>query len=125
MPRPKLTKQHIAEAVKMKKTGVNDKDIAAYIGVRADTFSKWINHPKTENQHQLSQALKKCESDYKASLLTIIYNNAVNKNWQAAAWLLERKYPQEFARQERVKAEAKVEAAPTFFFDRKDAENAQ
>lgn len=122
MPRPKLTRQHIAEAVRMKKAGVCDKDIAAYIGVRADTFSKWINHPKTENQRQLAQALKKCEADRKASLLTIIYNSAVERTWQAAAWLLERQYPQEFARQERAQVEAKVEAAPKFFFDRNDAD---
>lgn len=122
MPRPKLTKQYISEAVKMKKAGVNDKDIAAYIGVAPQTFSTWINHPKSSNQRELAEGLKKCESEYKAALLTIIYNNAVEKNWQAAAWLLERKYPQEYARQDRIQAEAKVEAAPQYFFDRKAAD---
>lgn len=122
MPRPKLTKEDIAEAVRLKRAGVNDKDIAAYIGVAPETLSRWINHPKTDNQYQLGQALKKEEAGYKASLLTIIYNAAASKEWPAAAWLLERKYPEEFARRERASVDAKVEAAPAFYFSRKDAE---
>ena len=110
MPRIKCTKEAIETAVKLKKSGALDKDIAAALLVRPDTFSKWINHPKSDNQRQLSQALKKVEADYKASLLTIIYNNAVSKDWKAAAWLLERKYPQEYARQERPRIEEKKES---------------
>ena len=114
---PKLTKEDIPVAVEMKRAGVLDKDIAAYIGVRPDTFSKWVNHPKTENQRQLSQALKKEESSYKANLLKLIYNNAVERDWKAAAWLLERKYPDEFARTERVRADARVEQVPQIVDD--------
>lgn len=117
MPRPKLTKEDIAKAEELKSAGVLDKDIAAYIGVRADAFSKWVNHPKSDNQRQLSQALKRVEANYKANLLKIIYNNAAEKTWQAAAWLLERKYPDEFARTERVKADAKVEQVPQIVDD--------
>ena len=121
MPRPRLTKEHIKEAVKLRKAGALDKDIASYIGVRPDTFSKWINHPRTPNQTQLAQALKKAESEYRTNLLTIIYNEAANKTWQAAAWLLERKYPDEFARKDRSSISAKIESVPTFIFDRSDA----
>lgn len=124
MPRPKLTKEGIDQAVRFKRAGVLDKDIAAYIGVSAETFSRWINHPKSENQAQLAQAMKKEEASYKAALLTIIYNEAVNQTWQAAAWLLERKYPDEYARKDRATVEAKVEAAPAFYFSREDAEKA-
>lgn len=125
MPRQKLTQADIKEAQKMKRAGCLDKDIAAYIGIRADTFSKWVNNPKTDNQRQLVQSLKKAEAGRKRNLLSMIYNAATNpKTWQAAAWLLERQYPQEFAKQERTQVEAKVEAAPAFFFDRKEAEDA-
>lgn len=118
MARPKCTKETIAKAVKLRKAGVNNKDIAAAVGVCEQTFSKWINHPKTDNQRELGEALKRTEADYKAALLSIIYNDAVKKDWKAAAWLLERKYPQEFARQERIQAEAKVDTAPTIVFKR-------
>ena len=120
MPRPKLTRDDIDKAREMKRAGSLDKDIAAYIGVRPETFSRWINDPKSENQRQLGQALKEVESEYKASLLKIIFNTGVGGAWQAAAWLLERKYPQEYARQERVRAEAKVESVPKFYFDRSE-----
>ena len=101
MAKEKLHKEDIPVCVKMKKRGLNDKDIAAYLGVRRETFSQWVNHPRTENQTNLSNALKKAEADAKAAMLTAIQKAAVEtKTWQAAAWWLERKYPEEFARPE-------------------------
>lgn len=101
MAKEKLHKEDIPVCVKMKKRGLNDKDIAAYLGVRRETFSQWVNHPRTENQTNLSNALKKAEADAKAAMLTAIQKAAMEpKTWQAAAWWLERKYPEEFARPE-------------------------
>lgn len=120
MARQKLTKGDIAEAVRMKMAGCLNKDIAAYIGVAEETFSRWVNHPKTENQRQLCQALKKTEAARKRDLLAIIYNAAARgfkPSWQAAAWMLERQYPDEFGQRSKVQAEAKVEAAPIFVFE--------
>lgn len=117
MPRAKCTQEAIERAVELKKRGVLDKDIAAALTVRPDTFSKWINHPKSENQLQLSQALKKVEADYKSNLLAMIYNAGAEGTWQAAAWILERKYPEEFGRKDRVQAEAKVEQVPVIVDD--------
>ena len=101
MAKEKLHKDDIPVCVKMKKRGLNNKDIAAYLGVRRETFSQWVNHPRTENQTNLSNALKKAEADAKAAMLTAIQKAAMEpKTWQAAAWWLERKYPEEFARPE-------------------------
>ena len=52
----------------------------------------------------------------------MIYNAAVTdpKRWQAAAWLLERQYPEEFSQHRRVSAEAEVDLAPVFVFERAD-----
>lgn len=109
----------------MKKAGVLHKDIAAYVGVTEFTFSRWINDPKTENQRQLAQALKKAEAARKRDLLAMIYNAATDpKRWQAAAWLLERQYPDEFAQQQRVRAEVEAEVAPVFYFDPEEADAA-
>lgn len=106
--------------MELRKAGVNDKDIAAALGVHEDTFGRWKNRPTTENQRRLSRALEKTEADYKANLLTLIYNNAVQRDWKAAAWLLERKYPEEFSRMVKTQgahAEQKAEA-PVFVFER-------
>ena len=101
MSKEKLHKEDIPVCVKLKKRGLNDKDIAAYLGVSAKTFSLWRNHPATENQRNLSNALKSAEADAKAAMLTAIQKAAMEpKTWQAAAWWLERKYPEEFARPE-------------------------
>lgn len=101
MSKEKLHKEDIPVCVKLKKRGLNDKDIAAYLGVRRETFSQWVNHPRTENQSNLSNALKKAEADAKAAMLTAIQKASMEpKTWQAAAWWLERKYPEEFARPE-------------------------
>ena len=95
--REKLTKECIEDALRLCRAGMTDKDIAAYLGVAPETYSRWINHPRTDNQRQLCQAMKKAEVERKATLVTRVME-ASNKSWQAAAWLLERKYPSEFAK---------------------------
>lgn len=101
MAKFKLKKSDIPECAKLKRTGINDKDIAAYIGVRPETFSRWINEPKTELQSQLRQALKKAEAEAKAAALSKIQKAGMEGgSWQALAWWLERKFPHEFAKPE-------------------------
>ena len=97
MSREKLSKEGVKEAVRLTKMGLLDKDIAAYFDVTPETFSRWVNHPRTDNQRQLCQALKKAEVERKGALLGRILK-ASDETWQAAAWLLERRYPAEFAK---------------------------
>ena len=99
--REKLTKEGIKDALRLCRVGMTDKDIAAYLGVAPETYSRWINHPRTDNQRQLCQAMKKGEVERKAALVNRIMN-ASDVSWQAAAWLLERKYPQEYAKAQRI-----------------------
>ena len=104
MAKHKLTSEYVKKAIKLKKGGANHKDIAAALGVCPQTFSRWINQPKTENQRELCEGLKKAEADYKNALLAIIAKSAETRDWKAAAWLLERKYPEEYSRVDRVTA---------------------
>ena len=101
MSRKKLSKAGVKDAVRLCRAGMLDKDIANYIGVAPETYSRWINHPRTENQRQLAQALKRAETERKALLVSRIMK-ATDTSWQAAAWLLERKYPQEYAKAQRL-----------------------
>lgn len=98
--RPKLTYEMVDEAVKLKKLGLYEKDIAAAIGVSPQTFSTWQHEPKTEEQRELAEAMKRAEADGKKALLAIIQRDARERDWKAAAWMLERRYPEEFARPE-------------------------
>lgn len=116
----KLNRQVLKRAVELKKGGANDVDIMAAIGITKSTFYEWLNNPKTDLQRDFSEGLKKAEADYKNALLASI-KSAGEKDWKAHAWLLERKYPAEYARVDRVQAEVKqetkAEVAVTHFFD--------
>lgn len=122
MPKPKLNKDGIVTAVRLKKGGANNKDIAAALGIHERTFYKWINDPKSENQRQLGQELKRAEADYKNALLAIIAKSAKERDWKAAAWLLERKYPQEYSRRTGFVDAEGNNTAPTFVFEPDDAD---
>ena len=90
------------------------RDIIAALGIHESTFYRWIGDPKTKLQRALSEGLKKEESAFKRTLLTTIRSAALARNqyWTAAAWLLERKYPDEFGKAERKGDDAKADAAP-------------
>lgn len=87
--------------MQLKKGGATNKNIAAALGISEQSFYRWLSDPKSDNQRELRDALKKAEADYEAALLAIIAKNAQERDWKAAAWLLERKYPQTYARQEK------------------------
>ena len=93
----RLTQDGIRTALKLCRAGLPDCQIASALGVRADTYARRINHPKTENQAQLAQALKKADAEREAALVTRIMR-ASDDTWQAAAWLLERRYPDRYAK---------------------------
>lgn len=109
MAKPKLNRQVLNRAVQLKKGGASNKDIAAALGIADSTFYAWCNQPKTPLQMEFSDALKKAEADYKNALLAIIAKSAKEKDWKAAAWILERRYPAEYARTDRLQAEVKQE----------------
>ena len=104
MAKHKLTSEYVKRAIQLKKGGANHKDIAAALGVCPQTFYRWIGEPKTELQRELRDGLKKAEADYKNALLAIIAKAAETRDWKAAAFLLERKYPEEYSRVDRVTA---------------------
>lgn len=107
--RTKLTRDVLNRAVELKSGGANNVDICAAIGIHESTFYEWVNKPKTDLQREFSDAIKRAEADYKNALLAIVMRDAQEKDWKAAAWLLERKYPSEYARTDRVQATVEQE----------------
>ena len=68
----------------------------------------------TKLKRALKQGLKKAEAEYKETLLQSIMTTATrekNPQWTAAAWLLERKYPDEYAQTTR-RAEVEADEVP-------------
>lgn len=114
MGKPRLTEEMVEQAIKLKGDGLSNEDIICALGVYQSTFYRWIGDPKNRLQRALSEGLKKEESEFKHTLLTTIRAAALARNqyWTAAAWLLERKYPDEFGRCERVREGAEDGSAP-------------
>ena len=110
----KLTEEVVDRAVSLKGEGLSDADIIAALGIHTSTFYRWQAEDDTDLKHALKEGLKKAEADYKATLLNTIRSAALakNSNWTAAAWLLERKYPDEFGRVDRRREEPRQEAVP-------------
>ena len=107
MAKTKLTYQLIDTMGKLKADGLSNKDICAAVGISEQTFYRWLSEPSTKLHRELCERLKKEESAYKETLLNTIRDAALakNGNWTAAAWLLERKYPEEYAQNRRATEE--------------------
>lgn len=112
--RAKLTEEMVERAIALKADGLSNGDIVCALGIHESTFYRWIGQPRTKLQRELSEGLKKEESDFKRTLLTTIRSAALARNqyWTAAAWLLERKYPDEYGKADRRRDNADEGAAP-------------
>lgn len=105
LPKPKLTTEIAEESIRLVKAGASNSDVIAYIGVTETTFYRWLREPRTEPERQLSQGLKKAETERKLWHLQRIHKAAEEGDWKASAWYLERRYPNEYARTQRITGE--------------------
>jgi len=112
--RAKLTEEMVQQAIALKGDGLFDGDIICALGIHPSTFYRWIGEPKNKLQRELSEGLKKEEAEFKHMLLTTIRAAALARNqyWTAAAWLLERKYPDEYGKADRRRDEDEGGDAP-------------
>ena len=106
MPRkPKLTEKMIETAEKLIAAGNYQRHVAQYLGIDESTWYRWLQKGERAQQNslygKLYKAVKKAEAEAVARNVTII-QKAAQDTWQAAAWWLERKCPEEWGRKERV-----------------------
>lgn len=73
--------------------GLTAKDSCTLEDISEQTFYTWLSDPEKPD---FRESVKKAEQGFKESNLKIIRFHAA-KNWVAAAWLCERKFPEEFA----------------------------
>jgi hypothetical protein len=97
--------QIVEDICKLVRVGNSHKDAAALCDIGEDTFYDWRKkHP------QFAESLKKAELQCKQRSITIVQRAmtgrdadpkknlaAINPNWNAAAWWLERRYASEYA----------------------------
>lgn len=114
MRKPKLTYKMVEQAIEMKSHGMSNADICRGLGISETAWYKWLKDPDTKVKVSLVEGIKKAEAEYKETLLQSIMATATrerNPQWTAAAWLLERKCPDEYAQTTR-KVETEGEDVP-------------
>ena len=113
MAKPKIAQGLVDKACEMKRRGLTSRDICQALGICEQAFCRWVIRPSRKLHRSLSEGLKRAKADYKAELLASIMDTATREKdpqWTAAAWLLERKHPDEYAQTTREKDEKREEA---------------
>lgn len=83
--------------------GSSQADAAIMAGIDQTTLSRW-----KKKYAEFAKTLRQKEIACKTRNINII-QNAANDNWTAAAWWLERKYDDEFAKKEKREYEGNIE----------------
>jgi len=100
----KLTEEKIQLASKLIGAGNTVKTIYGALGVSKQTWYNWLDKgskAKSGLYRKLYEEVEKAESRAESRYVTIIAQ-AAEENWQAAAWMLERKYPERWGRKDKV-----------------------
>lgn len=103
MGRPsKITPELQAELIKWLNAGNYIETAAHLAGVSKQTVYAWLKKGQKQSRGQFRDfldAVKKAEAGAEARLLLLV-EKAAAKNWQAAAWRLERKHPERWGRKD-------------------------
>lgn len=86
------------------RSGAYIETAAAYAGISKSTFYEWLRiGARGENKKlaQFSGAVKRALAESELRDLAVV-NRAAATSWQAAAWKLERKFPDRWGRRDRV-----------------------
>lgn len=106
---PKL-QQKICELIQI---GNSKKDAALLCGITRRTLEYWLQKAQDEESGPyaaFAEALEQAQATFKQTQIEII-TSAAGKQWQAAAWLLERRFPREWGRRESISAEISTESS--------------
>lgn len=93
----KRTPETVAKILDFLRSGNTRGTSARASGISPDTFSDWCNRFP-----DFADAVKEAESEAASRYLAHIEAAAIKGSWQAAAWVLERRYHQEWARKDRL-----------------------
>jgi len=88
----------------------NDKKVAcALAGISETTLYRWLELSQKKNARaelrQFRESLERAEAEAEVLKVSRIAQAADNGRWQAAAWWLERKYPERWGLQTKIRAE--------------------
>lgn len=110
----KLTPEIQAAIVDAIRRGNYIETAATIAGITKDTLYKWIkrgNACKSGAFKDFSDAIKKAIAESEDHDITVI-NSAAAMYWQAAAWRLERKFPDRWGRRDRTNPDSTLLSNP-------------
>lgn len=105
----KFNPETCTKIINLLQDGNYRKTAAVIAGITEETLCRWIKKGRTSKSkgkyYQFYQAVKKAEETAQAYHLQQIRKASENGSWQASAWYLERKCPDEWGRRQRVELE--------------------
>ena len=94
----KKTEQRVEALLQSLRAGASRQRSAALAGIHRDTLHEWMKQDPA-----FSDAIEKAEAFAEARFLSRVATAAENeRSWQAAAWILERRFPNEWRKREGV-----------------------
>ena len=113
-PKMKLTDEMIDDICTYIENGMSNKDAADLCQIADVTLYRWLREADEVNpdgslptkykmQRKLKQAIIKARASFKAYHVQAIIR-ASRKQWTSSAWLLERRFPDEYGAMDRVYA---------------------
>ena len=102
-----LTKEVITDFEKWVGLGMNNVDVATLLGFSESTVYLWLSNSKDPSKDPLyaefAMAMERGKAKFKATHIANITKAAKQeRHWQASAWLLERRFPDEYGRREKM-----------------------
>lgn len=94
-----VTDENIERLLKGLRLGMTRRAASGYAGFSKTTLYRMLEH----DDGTLVTAMEKAEAEAEATYSAIVARAAEEpKNWTAAAWWLERRHPEDYAKRERV-----------------------
>lgn len=99
----KFTQETVARLLDGIRAGLPIHLACSAAGITETTFYEWQRgefpyHAKKELKQQFSEELTRAKGESALSNINLIKNAAL-EDWRAAAWILERRFPQDFGKQ--------------------------
>jgi hypothetical protein len=89
----KCTPETVGKLTQAIQLGATYELACNYAGIDYSTFARWMNEKR-----DFREAIKEAEGKASVVWLAKIEQAASEGNWQAAAWKLERRYPEQYGR---------------------------